>query len=191
MKTKLLDVKQNIILKPNVDTQFVCVADNDVNVSVDLEKAVNVELLVMYRIKDKNIKVETVSKHKVPNTSCTVEVKGVLDDGGKSDYVGNISIDENAQQTASFLEDKVLVIGKNIKNHSQPILEINANDVKASHGATTGRVDKNQLYYLMSRGFTKYEAQTMLVTAFFESTITKIKDDKVKLEVKKLLRMHD
>ena len=110
-------------------------------------------------------------------------MRGVLLDGGKSDYIGKIIIEKPAQQTSSYLDDSVLVVGEDTHNNSQPILEIEADDVKASHGATTGRVDDMQVYYLKSRGFNELEAKNLIVEGFLRATLSRIQDEKVRSKV--------
>ena len=73
-----------------------------------------------------------------------------------------------------------MVTGENTINNSQPILQIDANDVRASHGSATGRIDGNQLYYLTCRGYNKNEATDLIIRGFFESEISKILDAKAK-----------
>jgi Fe-S cluster assembly protein SufD len=97
--------------------------------------------------------------------------------------VGKIIIAKKAFQTNSYLNNKTLVIGEGTKNVTRPILEIEADDVKASHGATTGRVRVDDVYYLTSRGLTKKEAEEIIVEGFFESLVAKIEDEDVREKV--------
>ena len=189
MKTELLVSKKSIKLSPAEDTQYVLLPKGKVFVEVLLDKeGISVELLILLSLKDKEeIRLSTQSAHKVPNTNCMVSVKGVLFDAAKSEYVGKILIEKGAQQTVSFLEDNMLSVGSKTKNHSQPILEIEANDVKASHGATTGRVSEDQIYYLMSRGLTRKDAEKTVIEGFFEAVISQITDEKVRTKVRKEL----
>ena len=103
-------------------------------------------------------------------------IKGVLDGSASSGYVGKILISKEGQQTASFLSHNVLVIGDKTSNNSQPILEIDADDVKASHGATTGRIDDQQLYYLATRGLDLPTAKNLIIKGFFEAEMRNIQD---------------
>ncbi|KKS59963.1 MAG: SufBD protein [candidate division WWE3 bacterium GW2011_GWF2_42_42] len=97
--------------------------------------------------------------------------------------MGKIIIAKKAFQTNSYLNNKTLVIGEGTKNITRPILEIEADDVKASHGATTGRVRESDVYYLRSRGLTKKEAEEIIVEGFFESLVAKIEDGDVREKV--------
>jgi len=89
-----------------------------------------------------------------------------LDDGGESRYVGKVVVQKTAHGSDSRLEDRTLVIGDGIRNHAEPIMQIETNDVTASHISTTGRVDEDQLFYLRSRGLSRVEAINFIVLGF-------------------------
>jgi Fe-S cluster assembly scaffold protein SufB len=192
MKTKLIELTNQMEINVEEDTQFVVVfSDFSRNIEYSLnlifnKPGVSSELLIPYNLgKNEKLNLKTSSVHNVPNTSCTTKVKGLLDEGSRSDYVGKIIIKNSAQQTTAFLKDNVLVLGEGSVNNTSPVLQIEANDVKASHAATTSRVDENQLYYLMSRGLSKKESEKLIVEGFFESLINDIVDEKIKKEVLK------
>lgn len=189
MKTVLLEPKEYLELSPTEDTQYVLIPDGVTNVDITMKKeGVSAEFLGIFSLKNKDeVELTTQSIHKVPNTSCMVNVKGALFDSAKSNYIGKIIIEKGAQQTASYLEDNVLILGDNVSNNAQPILEIEANDVKASHGATTGRIDKDQIYYLMSRGLSEKEAEETILEGFFEAVLSGIMDEEIRNECKKRL----
>ena len=111
----------------------------------------------------------------------------MLLDNSKSTYIGKIVIQKSAQQTSSYLDDAVLVVGENVQNKADPILEIEADDVKASHGSTTGTVDAAQVFYLQSRGFSKEDAQKLVVQGFLSSALSAIIDDEVRLTLESQL----
>lgn len=194
MLTKLLELNVGEInLEVKEDTQFVvdvskALSKKSGNVSLTLifnKSGVTAEIICMYSLGvNESVALTTSTIHKVPNTSCVTYVKGVLFDGSESDYIGKIIIEKKAQQTNSYLNDDILVVGENTKNNSQPILEIEADDVKASHGATTGRVSKDQLYYLESRGLSEAESQNLIVEGFFESLLSKICDVEIKNNIR-------
>ncbi|MBI5354980.1 MAG: SufD family Fe-S cluster assembly protein, partial [Candidatus Aenigmarchaeota archaeon] len=120
------------------------------------------------------INVMTNAHHRVPNTSNNINVRGVLKDTSSSIYRGLIKIEKNAQQTNSYLSEHSLMIGKNALANSIPSLEIDANDVKASHGSTTGKIDEEQIFYLMSRGLSRRESERLIIEGFFIPIIEKI-----------------
>ncbi len=194
MITKLLKVSKNEIIDVIQDTQFVLVptdyfSEESFKLDFLFEKSgVTAELLMVYALPVKGkLNITTTTIHKVPHTSCLTKVRGVLRDGSTSNYVGKIIIDKPAWQTSSFLEDNVLVVGKDTKNNSQPILMIDADDVKASHGATTGRINEEDIYYLTSRALSRNEAEKLIVEGFFAELVEEIKDEVIKKEVLKNL----
>jgi Fe-S cluster assembly protein SufD len=150
---------------------------------------VEAEVLGIFWVKkDEQLSLQTTAHHISRNTSCNTVIKTVLSGNGQSDYIGKIEIDKSAQQTRSFLEDHVLVTGKEIKNNSQPILQIEADDVSASHAATTGRISDEQVYYLMSRGLNKKESEELIVKGFLESLLSRIIDTDIRESVQVRLK---
>ncbi len=110
---------------------------------------------------------------------CTSDVlcKNALHDKARSVFAGLIRVDEKAQQTDAYQTNRNLVIGSAAEADSMPGLEILANDVKCSHGATTGRIDEEQLFYLKSRGIPTETARQLLTLGFFEEILEESPDD--------------
>jgi len=118
--------------------------------------------------KDQVFDLATSVIHTAPHTTSQTRIKVVLDDGGESLYVGKVIVQKTAHGSDSRLEDRTLVIGNGIRNHAEPIMQIETDDVTASHASTTGRLDELQLFYLQSRGLSRKEASNVLVQAFLE-----------------------
>ena len=97
--------------------------------------------------------------------------KGIGKDESKQIFNGMIKIEKPAHQSNAFLENRVLLLSKHATAESKPELEIEANDVKASHAATTGRIDDHQLFYLQSRGIDRGLAQEMITQGFLWEVI--------------------
>ena len=95
-----------------------------------------------------------------------VEIRAVVEEGGEFTARGKIKIAKNVSGINAFLKFKVLLLGKNARATVDPELEIDSNDVKASHSASIGQVDSEQLFYLMSRGINKNKAVELIVKAF-------------------------
>uniref|UniRef100_A0A7C4TP78 SUF system FeS cluster assembly SufBD core domain-containing protein n=1 Tax=candidate division WWE3 bacterium TaxID=2053526 RepID=A0A7C4TP78_UNCKA len=173
------------------DTRLIVVPSGEVSVNVEVVKeGVSAELVVLYALHgDASVSLATNSVHKIPHTSCNVIVRSALFDSSKSSFEGKIYIGKEAQGTVSYLEDNVLSVGDKVKNSSKPILEILADDVKASHGATTGRLDETSLYYLQSRGLSREEAERLSIEGFFESVLGKIDDAEVLAAARKELHV--
>ncbi|MBI2101171.1 Fe-S cluster assembly protein SufD [Candidatus Woesearchaeota archaeon] len=112
--------------------------------------------------------------HNAENTTNDVLVDGILKDESSSVYRGLIKIEKQAQKTNSYLANHILKLGDKTLANSIPSLKIDANDVKASHGATVGQINEEHLFYLMARGLSRAEAEKLIVEGFFEPIIQKI-----------------
>ncbi|MBU5688273.1 MAG: SufD family Fe-S cluster assembly protein [Candidatus Aenigmarchaeota archaeon] len=111
-------------------------------------------------------------------------VKGALNDYATSSYFGSIVINKRAQKADSYLADHVLLLSENAKANSIPSLKIDANDVKATHGATISQLDEEQIFYLLSRGLNKKEAESLIVQAFFNDVKINNQDAQKIIEAK-------
>jgi len=196
MKTEFIKLGENTKVKVSEDTQFVLdvkANGGDLNQSIDVvfeKSGVSAEIIGVFKLLGgEEIGLRTSAIHKVPNTQCFTHIKGVLMDKSSSNYVGKIIIEKDAQQTSSYLEDNILVVGEGTNNISQPILEIEADDVRASHGATTGRINKDQLFYLQSRGLSEEEAQEVIIEGFLNSLLNRIQDETIRNKVKERLNV--
>ena len=133
------------------------------------------EALCMFRGNKKQHTDFTVnSYHLVPHTNNNILSKGVVTDEASAVFRGLIRIEKGAQQTDSYLADHTLILSETAKSDSIPSLQIEANDVKASHGATVGQIDEEQLFYFMSRGLSREDAEQIIVDGFFEPILDKI-----------------
>ncbi len=145
-----------------------------------------VQVLCVYvGLKEQKINLTINSIHTAPNTKCLTQVRGVLKDSSYSTFKGLIKIEKKAQLTNSYLDDDVLILGDKARNESQPTLEIEADDVRATHGATTGQISKDHLFYLQSRGLTKEQAENIILEGFFDPVISKIAESDLKERVLK------
>jgi len=129
---------------------------------------------VFFTDHDQRYSINTLSNHAAIATNAETLVKGVLTDESRVEFIGMIRVQPKAQQTASFLSDHTLLLSKKCRAESIPSLEIGANEVSASHGATTGQIDEEQLFYLMVRGIPREEAERIIVQGFFEPVLQRI-----------------
>jgi FeS assembly protein SufB len=129
---------------------------------------------VFFTDRDQRYAIKTLSNHAAVATNAETLVKGALSDESRVEFDGMIRIQPKAQQTASFLSDHTLLLSDHCRAESIPGLEIGANDVSASHGATTGKIDEEQLFYLMVRGIPREEAERIIVQGFFEPVLQRI-----------------
>ncbi len=129
---------------------------------------------VFFTDHDQRFAINTLSHHNALSTNAETMVKGVLTDESRVEFDGMIRIEPGAQQTASFLSAHGLLLSKKARAEFIPGLEIAANEVSASHGATTGQIDEEQLFYLMVRGIAREEAERIIVQGFFEPVLQRI-----------------
>jgi FeS assembly protein SufD len=129
---------------------------------------------VFFTDHDQRYSINTLSNHAAIATNAETLVKGVLTGESRVEFIGMIRVQPKAQQTASFLSDHTLLLSKKCRAESIPSLEIGANEVSASHGATTGQIDEEQLFYLMVRGIPREEAERIIVQGFFEPVLQRI-----------------
>jgi Fe-S cluster assembly protein SufD len=117
---------------------------------------------------------QSLQDHFAPNCLSDLLVKGALRDEAVSVYSGLIKIRKDAQHSDAYQANRNLLLSSKARSDSIPKLEIEANDVRCTHGATVGQVDADQLFYLQSRGFSIKEAQDTLVHGFFQPVIDRI-----------------
>tara|TARA_Y100000590_G_scaffold193176_1_gene219522 strand:- start:1886 stop:3184 length:1299 start_codon:yes stop_codon:yes gene_type:complete len=129
---------------------------------------------------------KTNVNHRYENCKSSQLVKSVLLDNSNGTYQGKIYVDKNAQKTNGYQLSKALVLSEQASFNSKPELEIYADDVKCSHGSTTGTIDPNSIFYLMSRGLSKKQAHKMLVEGFLNSVVETITEPKIQLLISKL-----
>lgn len=118
--------------------------------------------------------VNVLIDHQAPNCRSYQLFKGVLNDFSRSSFEGKIMVRQAAQKTEAFQLNNNLLLHDHAHADSKPNLEIFADDVKASHGATVGRLDDDQLFYMKTRGFPENIAKNLLVYGFCEQVIEKI-----------------
>lgn len=118
--------------------------------------------------------------HNVPECSSRQLFKGILDDESESRFFGLIKVVPDAQKTEAYQENHNLILTNKVKAYSEPQLEIYADDVKCSHGATNGRLDENELFYMRSRGIPLKEARILQQLAFAHAVINKISSEELK-----------
>ena len=130
----------------------------------------------------------TLQAHCAPNARSDLLFKNALFDNARTIFSGLIRVEPEAQQTDAYQTNRNLLLSNTSEANSLPGLEILANDVKCSHGATSSPVDKDQIYYLLSRGIPKSKAQELLVFGFFEEILEKIDNEELKDNVRHLIQ---
>ncbi len=118
--------------------------------------------------------------HAVPNCYSNELYKGIVNDSAKAVFNGKILVRKDAQKTNAFQSNKNILLTEDAIVYTKPQLEIFADDVKCSHGATSGQLDDESLFYLQARGISKQDAQKMLMLAFAEDIISSINNEEIK-----------
>jgi Fe-S cluster assembly protein SufD len=116
----------------------------------------------------------TLQDHQVGNTTSDLLFKGALQDTARTVYAGLIKIEKHAARSDAYQANRNLVLSDKAKATSIPMLEIDNNDVRCTHGATVGPVDPNHLFYLRSRGIPEATAKRMLIQGFFGQVLDRI-----------------
>jgi Fe-S cluster assembly protein SufD len=117
---------------------------------------------------------DTFQEHIAPNTTSDFAFKGALRDQATTVWRGMIRVEPEAQKTNAYQENRNLLLSPKAHADAIPGLEILANDVRCTHGATLGQVDREQLFYLMTRGLSRSEAERLIVRGFFQDVLDRI-----------------
>ena len=157
------DIALNVELKgegaqANIYGAYVCGADERVKIAVDMH-------------------------HKVPHCNSRQLFKGIA--GGKSrvDFYGKIIVAQDAQRTEAYQENHNILLSDDAKVDTKPQLEIYADDVKCSHGATIGRLNEEEQFYMRSRGITLEDARVLQMISFLAPVLEAIPDEAKREEI--------
>lgn len=138
-----------------------------------------------------SVMTETHMKHAVGGGSSNQLIKFVLDDESRGRFVGDLKIAQDAQKTEAHQTNRNLLLSETAEMRTQPQLEIYADDVKATHGASTGQLDESALFYMQQRGISKQKARQLLVGAFMKEVLDKIPEALIPEALKPLLNTID
>jgi Fe-S cluster assembly protein SufD len=136
---------------------------------------------------DQHFDITSNTHHAVPDTHGNILFKGALRDVSRLGFEGVIKVDHGAQRTDSYLTMNTLFLSEGAKANSIPSLEILADDVRCSHGATVGTVQENEMFYLMSRGIDPITAEKLIVGGFFEPVIEEMPLESVRQRLRDLI----
>jgi Fe-S cluster assembly protein SufD len=131
-------------------------------------------LAVWFGDTDQHIDHHTLQHHAEAHAYSDLLYKGALTDSAESVFRGLIRVDPGAQLTDAYQTNRNLLLSDDAHADTLPNLEIQADDVRCSHGATVGQVDESQLFYLMTRGVTRKQAERLLVFGFFEEVLGRV-----------------
>lgn len=123
---------------------------------------------------DQHLDYDTFQRHDARDTTSDFAFKGALRDAARAVWRGMIRVEPDAQRTNAYQENRNLLLSKKAHADSIPGLEIMANDVRCTHGATNSPVDRDELFYCMARGLTRGEAERLIVRGFFQDILDRI-----------------
>jgi len=135
---------------------------------------------VMFTDGTQHLSYHTLQHHEAPHCTSNLLYKGALQGESRIVWRGMIKVDRDAQKTDGYQRDDNLILSESARADSIPGLEIEADDVKCSHGATAGRVDDEQVFYAQARGLTRKEAIRMIVSGFFQQVFDRIAVESVR-----------
>ena len=131
--------------------------------------------------------IKTLINHLKPNCTSYQKIKNVLNQGSKGAYQGKIFVKDIAQKTNAYQLSRALLLNDTSEFNAKPELEIYADDVKCSHGSTSGSINEDSIFYLMTRGISRKQAIDLLTKAFLLETVNSIKNIEIKKFIEKNL----
>ena len=147
------------------------------------------DIEVLFGNKSQQFDVFSNLVHTGRNTTGRVLSNGVMKDNSNALFKGMIKISEGAKNTNAFLGEHVMLLSREAKAKAIPGLEIETNEVKATHSASVSQIEEEKLFYLMSRGLTGEEAKKMIAFGFFDPVIRKMLLDEMKTKLYHLLEL--
>ena len=151
--------------------QHVALAGSDANAQVNG---------VMFTEGRQHLSYHTLQHHEAPHCHSDLLYKAALQEEARTVWRGMIKVDEEAQRTDAYQRNDSLMLSRTARADSIPGLEIEADDVRCTHGSTAGRVDNEQIFYACSRGYNRSEAVKMIVTGFFQQVFDRITIESVR-----------
>lgn len=160
---------------------------NNLNIDV-LGQNCNTHLNGAYLTKGKqHVDNHTTVDHTVANCESNELYKGVMDDDSTAVFNGKVFVRKDAQKINAFQSNGNVLLSGNATVNSKPELEIYADDVKCSHGSTTGQLDEDAVFYLRARGLSEKNARKLLVSAFIADVLDTIESEEVRAHIDNML----
>ncbi|NOX47893.1 MAG: Fe-S cluster assembly protein SufD [Chlorobi bacterium] len=161
---------------------------NDSHVLLN-NKGIDSNIYGLYLVdKEQHVDNRVFVDHASPNCTSNELFKGILDDQGSAAFNGHVLVRRDAQQTNACQTNRNILLTDKAKAHAKPFLEIYADDVKCSHGATVGQLDDEALFYIKSRGISEYNAKLLLMYAFAAEVVNKISLPALKSRIDDLVK---
>ncbi len=180
-------LKENSNLLTNAITLNGGIVRNDVKVKLDGEHA-NASINGLILADDtQHVDNFTLVDHLKPNCTSTQLYKNILDEKSSGAFAGQIHVFRDAQKTEAFQRNNNVLLSSDAEMNSKPQLIIDADDVRCSHGATTGRIDEEALFYLRTRGIGEHEARLMIMYAFADEVLSKVSIEPLRARIEELV----
>lgn len=149
----------------------------ETKIEARLSEGADLKLLAFFFGKDsESYSLETDVYHEGPNSKSQTLVRGVLMGQSQGKVLGKVSIKKGAKGADAHLSGKILLFDEAKVSDATPTLEIDENDVKASHAMSVGRIDDETLFYLQSRGLGEEDAKKLIIEGFFEPLLEKVEN---------------
>ncbi len=143
---------------------------------------------VFFADEDQHFDHRSIQDHVAPNCTSDLLYKGALRDRSRAVYSGWVHVRPDAQKTNAMQTSRNIVLSEHAKADAIPNLEIEANDVRCGHAASVGPVDEDAIFYLMSRGIPRAEAERLIVSGFFQEVLDRVKIDEVREGAEKAIQ---
>ena len=184
-------IKSDLEKNSNFENYFLSSGLNfnklDIEINLNEENSNSSVFSALNLIDKEHQEIKTRINHNAPNCNSYQKVKNVLNDESKGVYQGKIFVKNIAQKTDAYQLSKALILNDAAEFDAKPELEIYADDVKCSHGSTSGSIDLNSIHYLKSRGIPEKEAYQMLINGFLCEILEKLSEGKIKNFLKEKL----
>ena len=160
---------------------------SEIEVNLNKEKSSCSILSALNITENEHQEIKTRINHYAPNCKSYQKIKNVVNENGKGVYQGKIFVKDIAQKTNAYQLSKALILNDKAEFDAKPELEIYADDVKCSHGSTSGSIDKDAIHYLMTRGIDAKTAKQLLINGFLNDILDNIPDINLKKFVESTL----
>ena len=174
---------QNFILSSGLEFNKI-----EQNINLSKENSTCFILSGLNLSKNEHQEIKTKINHLVPNCKSYQKIKNVLDGSSNGIYQGKIFVKDIAQKTDAYQLSKALLLDDKAEFNAKPELEIYADDVKCSHGSSSGCIDRDAIHYLMTRGINLPEAKKLLINGFLNEIFDKIPEKKIKTFLEKTMK---
>lgn len=166
-----------IAVKPNESKIFpiIWLGDQDKNLKINAildQPGASLKILGIFFGKANHLELHTNVVHRAPNTFSRTTIRGVLDGTASANFEGRVAIEKGAKNADGDLKGHAILLSKQAKALMIPQLEVFENEVKAGHGATVGKIDEEQLFYIMTRGLSLDQAKQLIIKGFLGSLLS-------------------